>query len=383
MTNRENDSGIKRVAIVYGTRPEAIKMAPLIRELKKRDDLEVVCISTQQHSTLLSAALGAVSIDTDVETSEPDRSSIQALVSSIALALEKSIAGCDLVVVQGDTISAFAGALGGFLQKIPVAHLEAGLRTSDLHQPHPEEGLRRAITHLASLHLAPTEGSKNNLTSEGVASDTIVVTGNTSIDAIHDQLNNSSRAPKRLEASTPLYCVLTVHRRENWGNTMDGIARSIVTLSENFPDVQFLCPLHPNPIVRASFELLPTRDNLRVVDPIPYDDFVNILAGSQLILTDSGGIQEEATVLGVPVVILREETERPEVVTAGLGYIAGTKEDQIVEIATRILQARLDGKFTSPKSSPFGDGKAGVRAANAIIHFMNDQALPRDMEELN
>ena len=370
MVNQHDVSQLKRVAVIYGTRPEAIKMAPLIRELKKSEELEVVCISTQQHSSLLSEALDAVSIETDVEVPEPDRSSIQSLVSSISLALEVPISTSDLVVVQGDTVSAFAGALAAFLQKIPVAHLEAGLRTSDLHQPHPEEGLRRAITHLSSLQLAPTPGAKENLESEGVAADTIVVTGNTSIDAIKDQLRKSSRPLNDSPHIIPPYCVLTVHRRENWGARMDGIARSVERLAQIFPQVDFICPLHPNPIVRESFTSLPAHTNLKIVDPIPHDDFVHLLSGSQMILTDSGGIQEEVTILGVPVVILREETERPEVITAGLGFITGTNETQILEISTRILQERLEEKFAVPASFPFGNGSAGLNAASAISQFL-------------
>jgi len=369
-TNEVGDSSIKRVAIVYGTRPEAIKMAPLIRELKKNDQLETICISTQQHSSLLAEALGAVSVDTDLEIAEPDKSSVQALVSSISLGLESPISACDLVVVQGDTVSAFAGALAAFLQKIPVAHLEAGLRTSDLHQPHPEEGLRRAITHLASLHLAPTEGAKENLEAEGIPANTIVVTGNTSIDAIRAQLRDSKYRETTETKSTNPYCVLTVHRRENWGSPMDGIARAIATLAKNFPQVDFICPLHPNPIVRDSFYSLPPIHNLKIVDPFPHDSFVDLLGESQIILTDSGGIQEEATVLGVPVVILREETERPEVISAGLGFITGTDEKHIVKISTTILQERLAGTFTFTESSPFGDGNAGVYAARAISEYL-------------
>lgn len=372
MVHEQNASHKFRIAIIYGTRPEAIKMAPLIRELKKNQELETICISTQQHSSLLSETLGAVLVHTDLEIAEPDKSSVQALVSSISLGLESPISDCDLVVVQGDTVSAFAGALAAFLQKIPVAHLEAGLRTSDLHQPHPEEGLRRAITHLASLHLAPTQGAKVNLQSEGIPENSIVVTGNTSIDAIKAQLQESKNRETRNTESTKPYCVLTVHRRENWGAPMDGIARAIAQLSDNFPQVDFICPLHPNPIVRESFAQLSERTNLKVVDPIPHDSFVELLAQSQVILTDSGGIQEEATVLGVPVVILREETERPEVITAGLGFITGTDETNIVEISTKILKDRLAGKFTVTDSSPFGDGNAGVYAARAINDYLRN-----------
>ncbi len=368
-----------RIAVIYGTRPEAIKMAPLIKALSKYENLHVTAISTQQHESLLFDALESVGITTDLELAPPDRSSVQSLVSSIGLGLEIPVSESDLVVVQGDTISAYAGALAGLLQKKPVIHLEAGLRTANLYQPHPEEGLRRVITHLASLHLAPTAHARRNLENEGIPPNSIVVTGNTSIDAIKDQLRNLKPGSNPPIANSKHYCVLTVHRRENWGDGLDRIARAVFRLSTEFPDIDFVCPLHPNPLVRESFDALPRGNNFRILDPLPHDSFVELLAGSQLILTDSGGIQEEATVLGVPVVILREETERPEVVDAGWGFIAGTDEDQILALARGLLQQRLDNRFTAPNSSPFGDGNAGTRAAEAISEFSRGNELPSDM----
>ncbi len=354
-------------------------MAPLIKALRKYENLYVTAISTQQHESLLFDALESVGITTDLELPAPDRSSVQSLVSSIGIGLEDPVSKCDLVVVQGDTISAYAGALSGLLHKKPVVHLEAGLRTSNLHQPHPEEGLRRAITHLASLHLAPTANARRNLENEGVPPNSIVVTGNTSIDAIKDQLQRVDQETEALPWSDRNYCVLTVHRRENWGEGLSRIARAISQLAREFPEVDFICPLHPNPLVRESFETLPPRENFRILDPLPHNEFVNLLAGSQLILTDSGGIQEESTVLGVPVVILREETERPEVVDAGWGFIAGTDEDQILALARGLLQQRLDNLFAAPDESPFGDGNAGTRAAEAISEFSRGNELPSDM----
>lgn len=368
-----------RIAVIYGTRPEAIKMAPLIKALRNYENLDAIAISTQQHESLLLDALESVGITTDLELAPPDRSSVQSLVSSIGLGLEIPVSESDLVVVQGDTISAYAGALAGLLQKKPVVHLEAGLRTANLYQPHPEEGLRRVITHLASVHLAPTAHARKNLESEGIPANSIVVTGNTSIDAIKDQLRNMTPGSNSPIANAKNYCVLTVHRRENWGDGLGRIARAVFQLSTEFPDVDFLCPLHPNPIVRESFDALPRGNNFRILDPLPHDSFVELLAGSQLILTDSGGIQEEATVLGVPVVILREETERPEVVDAGWGFIAGTNETQILALARDLLQQRLDHTFTGPDESPFGDGNAGTRAAQAISKFSRGTELPSDM----
>jgi UDP-N-acetylglucosamine 2-epimerase (non-hydrolysing) len=358
-----------RIGIIYGTRPEAIKVAPLIKALKTVENVNVTAISTQQHESLLSTALSSAGFSTDFEIAEPDRSSVQSLVSTIGLGLETPLANCDLVVVQGDTVSAFAGALAGFLQKIPVIHLEAGLRTSELLQPHPEEGLRRAITHLASLHLAPTEHAKRNLEREGVPPNTIFVTGNTSIDAIKFHLDRTDSTGIAAYVNQPNYCVLTVHRRENWGEGLDRIARALLELALKFPEVDFICPLHPNPLVRRSFESLPNLDNLRILEPFAHNDFVELLKGSQLILTDSGGIQEESTVLGVPVVILRDETERPEVVESGWGVIAGTDETTIVRLASELLTQRLTGEFNSPVGSPFGEGNAGTNSAETIQNY--------------
>lgn len=357
-------------------------MAPLIKALRNDPEFQTTCISTQQHSSLLHETLGAVAVDTDIELPEPDRSSVQSALASILGNLEEPLLDCDSVVVQGDTVSAFAGALAGFLQGKPVIHLEAGLRTSTLLEPHPEEGLRRAISHMASLHLAPTPGARQNLEAEGIGAESIVVTGNTSIDAILDHLNElNPKVTQRINA-TDSYCVVTVHRRENWGEPLDRIAQAVNELALQFPQVDFICPLHPNPKVRESFTKLKTGTNLRVIDPIPHDDFVTLLAGSLLILTDSGGIQEEATVLKVPVVILRDETERPEVVTAGIGFIAGTQTTSIHGIAERILTSRLNSEFEHVAKSPFGDGRAGVRSAAAIKAYLSGKSLPTDMTKL-
>lgn len=374
-----NETRPKRLAIIYGTRPEAIKLAPLIQALDKFPEIETVCISTQQHSSLLSTALEASSVATDLEIDAPDRTSVQTLVSSIALGLESPIAECDAVIVQGDTVSAFAGALAGFLQKIPVIHLEAGLRTSTLLSPHPEEGLRRAISHITSFHLAPTQGARQNLESEGIPPTSIVVTGNTSIDAIKEQLVKAQIKNPVADTRNRKYCVVTVHRRENWGIPMQRIAQAISQLATKFPDVDFLCPLHPNPLVRSVFDKLPTQNNLVVMDPISHDEFVSMLAGSEVIFSDSGGIQEETTVLGIPIVILRDETERPEVIASGLGFIAGTDSSAIVNIGTHLLKLRLAHKFAPTESSPFGDGRAGERSALSVRAFVLGDALPNDM----
>ena len=354
-------------------------MAPLVDALQNLDDLEVQCVSTQQHSSLLSDTLGAVGLQVDIETPAPDRRDLHRLTASVALELGDVGAESDLIVVQGDTLSAFAGALHGFLWQVPVAHLEAGLRTSTIALPHPEEGLRRAITQFTSLHLAPTAGARRNLEREGVDPSLIVVVGNTSIDTIKSQLNRIDSRLDLGERPDGPYCVLTVHRRETWGEPMRNIAQAIHTLAEDYPQITFICPLHPNPAVRSVFAELDPVANLQVVEPMPHDDFVALLAGSLAILTDSGGMQEEATVLGVPVVILRDETERPEVLDVGVGTLVGTSHERIVEVARSVIDDRLAGRLRLPSKSPFGDGFAGVRSARAIAAFLRGKPLPTDM----
>ena len=367
-------------AVIFGTRPEAIKLAPLVSALRRSSSVEVLCISTQQHESLLSDALEATDLVVDVQTSPPDRTDLNSLTASVTHALGRVAADSDLVVVQGDTLSAFAGALHGFLWKVPVAHVEAGLRTSSLHLPHPEEGLRRAIAQFTGLHLAPTQRARRNLEREGVNSSSIVVVGNTSVDAITRQLaNDDVRSVPPVVVEGP-YCVLTVHRRETWGAPMENIAQAMWTLANGFPHITFVCPLHPNPIVRSAFAKLEPLPNLLVVDPIPHDEFVGLLANSLLILTDSGGIQEEATVLRVPVVILREETERPEVAEVGVGVLAGTATERVLDAARLLIQERLADTWSCPLNSPFGDGNAGVRAAVAIEAFLAGEALPGDFK---
>lgn len=367
-----------KVRAVLGTRPEAIKFAPLVDALDQIPSLRVEVLSTQQHFSLLESNLEAVGLRIDVELGSPDRRNLETLTCSVGAALASLQDACDLIVVQGDTLSAYAGALHGFLRQIPVAHLEAGLRTSTVHLPHPEEGLRRMISRIADLHLAPTAQARANLMSEGLPAETIAVIGNTSVDASLAQAAQVDLKCEDFTLPSSPYCVLTVHRRETWGEPMRAVALAIQQLAFAHPDMTFLCPLHPNPLVREPFLSLQETPNIQVVDPIPYDKFVGVLKGAVLILTDSGGIQEESTVLGVPVVILRDETERPEVVEVGLGFLAGTDAERIVDIGNQVLAARLAHAFAFPGASPFGDGNAGVRGARAIEAFLQGAQLPPD-----
>lgn len=365
-------------AVIYGTRPEVIKLAPLVKALRRSSSPSVVTISTHQHSSLLDDTLAASHLVTDIETHRPDPSSVQSLVSTIGTNLQELGLTSRAVVVQGDTVTAYAGALFGFLNGMSVIHVEAGLRTSDLRNPFPEEGLRRAITRLADLHLAPTTRARANLEREGIDPSSIVITGNTSVDALLSQLDETQHIPATAQPSGR-YCVVTLHRRESWGAPIGRVATAIGLLAEAFPDVRFVCPLHPNPTVRKEFEDVGTLDNVEIIDPLPHDEFVGLLRGSTMIITDSGGIQEECTVLGIPTLVARVETERPEAVDAGVAHMVGTDVETIVAVASRILSSETDHDALYRARETFGDGRAGDRSALAIRALLEGTALPCDM----
>lgn len=367
------------IAVVYGTRPEAIKLAPVVKALRKSPQPSVLTVSTQQHSSLLEDSLAASHLVTDVETRRPDASSVQSLVSTIGVNLQDLGLTNRAVVVQGDTVTAYAGALFAFLNQMTVIHVEAGLRTFNLKNPFPEEGLRRAITQLTDLHLAPTYRARANLEGEGINPSSIVVTGNTSIDALLGQLEVPSRPLDTGMGIDGPYCVVTLHRRESWGDPIARVATAIGLLAETFPSIYFVCPLHPNPMVRQHFEDITSPPNVRIIDPLPHDDFVKLLRGSTIIITDSGGIQEESTVLGIPTLVARDETERPEAIDAGVAHMVGTDVETIVAVASRILSSETDHDALYLARETFGDGRAGDRSALAIRALLDGTALPCDM----
>ena len=371
------------LAVIYGTRPEVIKLAPVIRSLRQAHEPSVLTISTHQHTSLLTESLSASHVSTDIETPRPDTTTMQSLLSTIGANLQALELDSRAVVVQGDTATAYAGALFGFLNGMQVIHVEAGLRTSTVRNPFPEEGLRRLITRLTDLHLAPTVRARKNLEREGVASTSIVVTGNTSIDGLMTQLHAQPTADASVTEDLGDYCVVTLHRRESWGEPMDRIALALKELALAFPRTTFMCPLHPNPTVRRSFDSLTTISNVKILDPLAHDDFVRLLRDSSLIITDSGGIQEESTVLGVPTLVARDETERPEAVEAGVAHLVGTDVERIVRVGSDLLRSSIPPEDLSSAATVFGDGQAGVRSARAIRAFLSDVPLPSDMEELD
>ncbi|VTR77843.1 UDP-N-acetylglucosamine 2-epimerase [Cellulomonas hominis] len=384
--------------VVYGTRPEAIKVAPVIHALARHAVLSPVTVVSGQHREMLDAVNAVFAIrpdhDLDVFAAGAPLARIFSRTLERVDALLASAAP-DAVLVQGDTSTAAAAALAAFYRRVPVVHLEAGLRTHDLTSPFPEELNRRQITQVAGLHLAPTAGNRSNLLMEGVQPEAVVVTGNTGIDALHLALAGPAPvADPRLRepsGSGRRLVLVTAHRRENLGPGLERIGRAVRRLALQFGDVRFVTPLHRNPAVRRPLEAhLSGLPNVVLTDPLDYLDFARLLARAHLVLSDSGGVQEEAPGLGVPVVLLRDTTERPEGVDAGTVLPVGTDEDRIVEQAARILSDPAAHASVSGTANPYGDGHAAARAVQAVAwwfgrgrrpdDFVPEDARPRRLE---
>ncbi|WP_369814233.1 non-hydrolyzing UDP-N-acetylglucosamine 2-epimerase [Marmoricola sp. Leaf446] len=362
---------------VYGTRPEAIKMAPVVVSLDRSEHLEPVVAVTGQHREMLDQVNGLFEIvpahDLDVIRPRQELHQVtQRVLDGMTRVLREDRP--DAVVVQGDTTTTMVAALAAFYEQVPVVHLEAGLRTDDRYNPFPEEVNRRLTSQLASLHLAPTPVSRDNLLRDGVPEQDVVVTGNTVIDALLDVV------ARRLPLENPALQVLdggpavlvTSHRRESWGEPMARTARAIARLAHDFPGVRFVLPAHLNPRVREVL-LPPLRGlaNVTVTEPLSYSDFARAMDASSLMLTDSGGVQEEAPSLGKPVLVLRDTTERPEAVTAGTVKLVGTDEDLIVEETSRLLTDASAYDEMSRVVNPYGDGRAAERTRAAIEAFFD------------
>jgi UDP-N-acetylglucosamine 2-epimerase (non-hydrolysing) len=365
-----------KVMVVSGTRPEAIKLAPVVQALETSKNFETIVVATGQHRSMLDQVNNLFGIepryDLDVLKDRPNLAGITAaVVEGLGPILESERP--DLLMVQGDTTTVFAAALAAFYAMVPVAHVEAGLRTGDRYNPFPEEINRRLTTSLTSLHLAPTPTSRANLLAENVDPETIHVTGNTVIDALLDVtgrgLPATDPAVAAVTADTQVV-LITSHRRENWGEPMRNIARAIARLAAAFPACTFVLPAHLNPTVREA--LLPPLAglaNVIVTDPVDYADMAYLLNASTLVITDSGGVQEEAPSLGKPVLVLRETTERPEAVGAGTVRLIGTDEDTIVAAATRLLTDRHAYDVMAHAVNPYGDGLASRRILGAVEYF--------------
>ena len=366
------------VMTVYGTRPEAIKVAPVIAAIEASEHLANSIVVTGQHREMLDEVNTLFDIrpdhDLDIMRHGQTLSQIAARVlEGLDPILER--VQPDAVLVQGDTTTSTAAALAAFYRRIPVVHLEAGLRSHDIDSPFPEEANRKITSQIAALHLAPTETSRRNLLREGVDAAAIVVTGNTVIDALLATVGKAvpfdDAALTALVESDRRVVLVTAHRRESWGAPMEGIGRAVATLATLHPDVTFVLPAHRNPVVRdAVLPSLAGHANALVTEPLPYGQFARLLDRAHLVLTDSGGVQEEAPSLGTPVLVMRENTERPEAVDAGTVRLIGTDEQRIVDEVSRLLLSDSAHAEMANAVNPYGDGCAAGRAAGALAALL-------------
>ena len=362
-----------RIMSVFGTRPEAIKMCPLVKELASRPGIESLCCVTAQHRQMLDQVLSAFSIvpEHDLDIMKPGQT-LSDITARVLKGLEAVIneEKPDMVLVHGDTTTTFAGALAAYYCQTAVGHVEAGLRTRDKYSPYPEEMNRQFVGCVTDLHFAPTELSRQNLLSEGKAPQSIVVTGNTAIDALQTTVREDFKDPVLQWADGSRLIVITAHRRENLGKPMHRMFRAIRRVMEEFPDTKAIYPVHLNPLVQqAANEELGGFDRVRLCEPMDVVEFHNLLARSHLILTDSGGIQEEAPSLHKPVIVLRDTTERPEGVAAGTLKLAGTDEDTIYSMVKELLTDENEYERMARASNPYGDGCASKRIADAIVTY--------------
>lgn len=366
------------IMTIYGTRPEAIKVAPIIKVLEAAADFRPVVVSTGQHREMVEQVQDIFNIKPNYELDimEPGQGLnqiAQKIISGLDRVLKEEKP--EAIIVQGDTTSALYGALAAFNLQVPIVHMEAGLRSGNLASPFPEEGNRKLISQIASLHLAPTRSSRQNLLNEGIAGEHIRVTGNSVIDALltvvkRGQPSNQEDIEKVLNAGRRII-VVTSHRRENYGRPMENIGRALARLAKMYPTDLFVFPAHKSPATRHT--ILPLIDglpNILVDEPLDYQEFMWLLQASHLVLTDSGGLQEEAPSLGKPVLVLRDTTERPEAVEAGTVLLVGTEEENIVAAASRLLESESDYQAMAVATNPYGDGQAAERTLQALRFFL-------------
>jgi UDP-N-acetylglucosamine 2-epimerase (non-hydrolysing) len=367
----------KNVAVVFGTRPDTIKMAPIILELQKHKHFRVTTIATAQHRQMLDQVLEVFGIkpDYDLNIMQPKQSLAELTKNTIG-ALDDVLveAKPDIVLVQGDTTTTFVGSLAAFYRQIPVGHVEAGLRTQDKANPFPEEINRRLTSCIADLHFAPTATAKQALLKEHIPAKQIIVTGNSVIDALGYAIKKTYTFPdQRLNEFVDegrKIILLTMHRRENWGAPMAGACKAVKELARRYPDCRFVFPVHLNPIVRdVVYPILGDIANVVLVEPLPYSDFVNLMARSHLILTDSGGVQEEGPSLGKPILVLRTVTERPEAVQYGTVKLVGLDPRTISSTARTLLDNPRAYQKMATATNPYGDGHASRRTVQALEHF--------------
>lgn len=369
---------MKKIICIFGTRPEAIKMAPVLGELQKKKDLfKTVVVVTAQHREMLDQVLRLFNLQSDYDLNIMQGSQTLYYITTSALSkLEKVInrENPDFILVQGDTTTTFAATLAAFYQKVPVGHIEAGLRSYDRLNPYPEEVNRLLTDTLCDIHFAPTPTAKRNLLKENIKKESIFVTGNTVIDALYLALKKPHRfrntVLKKIDFSKKKIILLTAHRRENWGIPLENICLSIKKLIHKYDDLEIVYPVHLNPKVKnVVYRILKNSPRIHLIKPLDYLDFVNLLNKCFLVLTDSGGLQEEAPSLAKPVLLLREVTERPEGVKAGTVRIVGLSKERIFRETCKLIDNRRMYNRMAKSVNPYGDGKASQRIVNAILHY--------------
>ncbi|GAA2745586.1 MULTISPECIES: non-hydrolyzing UDP-N-acetylglucosamine 2-epimerase [Kitasatospora] len=369
---------MRSIAVILGTRPEAIKLAPVIRAFRDDPRFRPVVVSTGQHRQMLDETLGAFGLrpDVDLEVMAPRQTLAQVTHRSLSgLAEQLPDLGVEAVMVHGDTATTLAGALAGFHHRLPVIHVEAGLRSGNLHSPFPEEANRRLVAQISALHLAPTPGNGGNLIREGISPDRIVVTGNTVIDALRwagDLAGDyGDPALADLDADPRRVVLASAHRRESW-EQLPEIGRALAALAED-GSVRVVVPLHRNPVVReALLPLVGDHPGITVVDPLPYLNFCRLMKRADVILSDSSGAEEEGPALGKPTLVLREITERPEAVIAGTARLVGRTTEGVLAEARRLLGDPEQYRRMAAAASPYGDGRASERTVGAVAHFFDE-----------
>ncbi|MBS7299308.1 MAG: UDP-N-acetylglucosamine 2-epimerase (non-hydrolyzing) [Eubacteriales bacterium] len=378
-----------KVMSVFGTRPEAIKMAPLVLELEKYDEIESVVCVTAQHREMLDQVLEIFGITPDYDLDiMKSRQTLVGITARVLEGLDNVIkeAKPDIILVHGDTSTSFVAALAGFYNQVAVGHVEAGLRTYDIYSPFPEEMNRQLTGRIAALHFSPTIQNKKNLLIENISEDNIFITGNTVIDAlkttVRDDYVFEDETLKKIDFDSKRVIIVTAHRRENLGKPLENICNAIKTVVETYNDVEVVYPVHLNPAVRETvFGILGDMERVHLIDPIDVTELHNAIDRSYMVMTDSGGIQEEAPALAKPVLVMRKETERPEAVVAGTVKLAGTDKDVIISMAKELLDDENAYKKMAHAANPYGDGDASRRITEAILyHFGKKDERPADFE---
>ena len=374
-----------KVMTVFGTRPEAIKMAPLVKELEKNPQIESIVCVTAQHRQMLDQVLEIFDIKPDYDLDiMKDRQTLIGITTKVLEGLDGVLkeAKPDIVLVHGDTSTTFVGALAAFYNQIPVGHVEAGLRTYDKYSPFPEEMNRCLTGRIADLHFSPTISNRNNLIKENISDDDIFITGNTVIDALKTTVSADYKLCTSMDNVdfSKRVILVTAHRRENLGEPLENICRALKRIVTEFDDVELVYPVHLNPAVRETVnKYLSGMDRVHLIDPIDVRDMHNAMDRSYMIMTDSGGLQEEAPSLGKPVLVLRNETERPEAVEAGTVKIAGVNEEIIYEMAKKILTDKNEYDKMARAVNPYGDGEASRRTVEAILYHFGKGEKPEDL----